>query len=544
MKVIFGQLLNGLKARVSLLVVSLTISGMSSQISAQLPREKVDVSVINRIKEEEQKHSHVMEMVGYLTDVIGPRLTGSPNLKKAQDYATGLLNEWEIPNAHLEAWGPFGRGWSLEGFTANMITPTFSSLIAYPKAWSPSTNGTLLDDVVFLDVKTVADLAQYKGKLKGKIILLSPTRPVEPNFAPQAQRTTDDELLKLANAKAPANQSQGFQMTPERRAMVELNYQKWQMLYLEGAAVVLEPGAGDAGTVYVTSASIPSLPDTTSDRRVRPWDPNKPKVIPQAVVAAEQYNRIVRLVARGVPVKLEININTRFYDQDLMSYNVIGEIPGTDLKDEIVMIGGCLDSWHGGTGATDNAAGASVALEVVRLLKLLKIKTRRTIRIGLWSAEEQGALGSRAYVAAHFARRVANANDSSGFTPEYEKFSGYFNLDYGTGKIRGVYLQGNETARSIFRAWLAPLKDLGADTLTIEGIGATDHNSFDNVGLPGFQFIRDFMESNTRTAHTNMDLYDHVFEEDLKQSAIVAAAFIYQTAMRDEKLPRKPQETR
>jgi Zn-dependent M28 family amino/carboxypeptidase len=326
--------------------------------------------------------------------------------------------------------------------------------------------------------------------------------------------------------------------------MVELNYQKWKMLYSEGAAVVLEPGAGDAGTVYVTSASIPSLPDTTSDRRVRPWDPNKPKVIPQAVVAAEQYNRIVRLVARGVPVKLEININTRFYDQDLMSYNVIGEIPGTDLKDEIVMIGGCLDSWHGGTGATDNAAGASVALEVVRLLKLLKIKTRRTIRIGLWSAEEQGALGSRAYVAAHFARRVANANDSSGFTPEYEKFSGYFNLDYGTGKIRGVYLQGNETARSIFRAWLAPLKDLGADTLTIEGIGATDHNSFDNVGLPGFQFIRDFMESNTRTAHTNMDLYDHVFEEDLKQSAIVAAAFIYQTAMRDEKLPRKPQETR
>jgi carboxypeptidase Q len=224
-----------------------------------------------------------------------------------------------------------------------------------------------------------------------------------------------------------------------------------------------------------------------------------------------------------------------------MSYNVIGEITGTDLKDEVVMIGGCLDSWHAGTGATDNAAGSAVALEVIRLLKSLNLRPRRTIRIGLWSAEEQGALGSRAYVATHFGKRAGSADGPPARTPEYEKFSGYFNLDYGTGKIRGVYLQGSEAAKPIFAAWLAPLKDLGAATLTIDGIGSNgDHNSFDDVGLPGFQFLRDFMEGNTRTAHTNMDVYDHVLDEDLKQSAIVAAVFIYQAAMRDEKLPRKP----
>jgi Zn-dependent M28 family amino/carboxypeptidase len=261
-------------------------------------------------------------------------------------------------------------------------------------------------------------------------------------------------------------------------------------------------------------------------------------VIPQVVVAAEQYNRMVRIMARGIPVEIEVNINTRFYDQDPMSYNVIGEIPGSDLKDEVVMVGGCLDSWHAGTGATDNAAGAAVAMEVVRLIKSLNLKPRRTIRIGLWSAEEQGSFGSKAYVATHFGKRAADG--SAQFTPEYEKFSAYFNLDYGTGRIRGVYLQGNENVRPIFSAWLAPFKDIGATTVTINGIGATDHNSFDALGLPGFQFIRDFMESNTRTAHTNMDVYDHVLEDDLKQSAILATAFIYHAAMRAERLPRKP----
>lgn len=517
--------------------------------SGQASQEKVDLATINRIKDEELKNSRIMETAAYLTDVAGPRLTGSPNLKKAQEYVISRLQEWGLQNAHLEAWGPFGRGWSLEGFTANMTAPAFSSLIAYPKAWSPGTNGTVRGEVVFMDVKTEADLAKYKGGLKGKIVLLYPERTVEPSFMPQPARTTDEDLLKLSNAKPAAStgESQRFQMSPQLRARLELNYKKWQMIYSENPAVVLEPGFGDGGTVYVTVASMPSPPDLPSEQRPHPWNLNKPKVIPQVVVAAEHYNRLIRLVRRGIPVQLEVNINSRFYDQDPMSYNVIGEIPGTDLKDEIVMVGGCLDSWHTATGATDNAAGAAVALEVVRLLKSLNLKPRRTIRIGLWSAEEQGALGSHAYVAAHFGKRGEGGNVKSstgktqiGLKSEYENFSGYFNLDYGTGKIRGVYLQGNEAVRPVFQAWLTPFKDLGASTLTINGIGATDHNAFDEAGLPGFQFIRDFMESSTRSAHTNMDLYEHILEDDLKQSAIIATAFIYQAAMRDEKLPRKP----
>ena len=500
---------------------------------AQNP-ERIDLDAINKIKEAELNRSQVMDMVGYLTDVVGPRLTGSPGLKKAQQYAIDKMREWEISNPHLEPWR-FGRGWSLEDFSVNMLAPTFSSLIAYPKAWSPGTNGPVRGEVVFLDVRTAEDLAKYKGKLRNKIVLMFPEREVAVNFLPPAQRTSDEDLQKLSEAKPRAAEPQSFQqLSPEIRARISLNYQKWQMLTDEGAAVALEPGFGDGGTVYVTNAIVPNPPDTPEANRRRPWQMNAPKIIPQVVIAAEQYNRIIRILKRNLPVQMEVNIRARYYDTDPMSHNVIGEIPGTDLKDEVVMIGGCLDSWHTATGATDNAAGAAVALEVMRLIKSLGLKPRRTIRIGLWSAEEQGAFGSRAYVADHF-------GEPGAFKPEYENFSGYFNLDYGTGRIRGVYLQGNEAVRPIFAAWLAPFKELGAQTLTINGIYSTDHNSFDAIGLPGFQFLRDFMENNPRTAHTNMDVYDHVFADDLRQSAAIAAAFIYQAAMRDEKLPRKLQ---
>lgn len=540
MTILTGQGLDCRRSRARTLVAAILVFGVVgvTQTLAQLPREQSNSDVLIRIKEEELKHSQVMDMVGYLTDVIGPRLTGSPNLRKAQEYAVSKTRGWGLANSHLEAWGPFGRGWSLEAFTANILAPGFSSLIAYPKAWSPGTNGILRGEVVLLDIQTPADQARYKGKLAKKIVLLGPARAVDPNFAPLATRTSDEELLKLANAKTKTDEP-AFQMSPAMRARQDLNYQKWQLLYDEGAAVVVEAGSGDGGVVYVTRASIPSPVDTPSEQRPQPWALDKPRVIPQVVVAAEQYNRIVRVLGRGLPVQMEVNIEARFYEQDPMSYNVIAEIPGSDLKDEVVMVGGCLDSWHAGTGATDNAAGAAVVMEVLRLLKTLNLQPRRTIRIALWSAEEQGALGSRAYVAAHFATRTSGANSHLELKPEYEKVSGYFNLDYGTGKIRGIYLQGNEVVKPIFGSWLAPLKDMGAATLTIEGVGATDHNSFDAVGLPGFQFIRDYMETNTRTAHTNMDVYDHVLEEDLKQSAIVATWFIYQAAMRDEKLPRK-----
>jgi len=490
-------------------------------------------------------HSQIIEMVGELSDVSGPRLTGSPGLKRAEEYARNKLREWGLANAHLEAWGPFGRGWSLEGFTANMVSPSFSPLIAYPKAWSPSTNGTVRGEVVFLDVKSAADLEKYKGKLRGKIVLFSPARRVDPLFEPPAQRQSDEDLQRLANAPPPGEEKP-FQLTAEQRASEELNYRKWQFVASEGAAVVLQPSYGDAGTVYVTSATVPNAPDVPFDKRVQAWDPSKPAVVPQANVAAEQYNRVIRLLARGIAVELEVNISARFHDDDPMSYNVIAEIPGTDLKEEIVMVGGSIDSWHAATGATDNAAGAASALEVVRILQSLAVKPRRTIRIGLWSAEEQGRRGSRAYVAAHFGRKVDAPAGQTGrarfeFKPECEKFARYFNFDYGTGRIRAVYLQGNEAVRPIFRAWLEPFKDLGASTLSIANIGATDHVSFDEIGLPGFEFIRDYLEgNNTRAPHTNMDTYDHVLEDDLKQSAAVAASFIYNLAMRDEKLPRKP----
>jgi carboxypeptidase Q len=509
------------------------------------PQEKLDLDAANRIRDAALNHSQIMDMVGYLTDVTGPRLTGSPNLKRAEEYARDKLREWGLANAHLEAWGPFGRGWSLEGFTANMLSPGFSPLIAYPKAWSPGTSGTIRGEVVFLDAKTTADLDKYKGKLKGRIVLFSPSRHVDPLFDPPAQRQTDEELLRLADAK-PAVDPRPFQFTSQQRAAEELNYGKWQLIQSEGAAVVLQPSFRDAGTVYVTAATVPYPPDVPFEKRVQAWDISKPVVTPQANVAAEQYNRIVRLVARGIPVQLEINIAARFYDDDPMSYNVIAEIPGTDLKDEVVMVGGCIDSWHAGTGATDNAGGAGTALEVIRILQSLRMKPRRTIRIGLWSAEEQGTRGSRAYVAAHFGRRIDPPHGQTGqarfeFEPEYEKFDAYFNFDYGTGRIRGIFLQGDEAAKPIFRALLVPYEDLGASTLSIAGVGSTDHMSFDEIGLPAFQWIRDYMEgNNTRAPHTNMDTYDHLLEDDLKQSAAVAAFVIYDLSMRDERLPRKP----
>jgi carboxypeptidase Q len=507
--------------------------------------QKKDLDTAKRIQDAALSHSQIMEMVGYLTDVTGPRLTGSPNLKRAEEYARDKLRDWGVANAHLESWGPFGRGWSLEGLTANMLSPSFTPLIAYPKAWSPGTNGTVRGEVVFFDVGTPADLGKYEGRLKGKIVLFSRARHVDPLFAPPALRRTDEELQRLANAPV-ASERTPFQPSPEQRAAEDLNYRKWQLIQSEGAAVVLEPSFRDAGTVYVTAATVPYPPAVPFEKRVNAWDLSRPVVTPQVNVAAEQYNRIVRLVARGIPVQLEVNIATRFYDNDSMSYNVIAEIPGTDLKDEVVMIGGCIDSWHAGTGATDNAAGAATVLEVVRILQSLGLKPRRTIRVGLWSAEEQGSLGSRAYVAAHLGRRIEAVDGQVAharfeFKPEYEKFDTYLNFDYGTGRIRGIFLQGNSAAQALFRDALDHVKGLDASTVSVANVGASDHLSFDEIGLPGFQWIRDYMEGiSTRAPHTNMDTYDHVLEDDLKQSAAVAASVVYDLSMRDEKVPRKP----
>jgi hypothetical protein len=521
--------------------------------SAQVAQvEKVDLDMMKKIREEGTQRSQVMETLSWLTDVHGPRLTNSPQYKRASEWAKGRLTEWGLQNATLEAWGPFGRGWSLEGFSANIVKPDFIPLIAYPKAWSPSTNGVLRGQVVYFDAKTAEDLEKYKGKLKGAIVLISPPRDIQAHFKPEGTRTTDEELLAMSNSAPPAPGGGGFRGgpggNPEMRAALELNSKKWQMVYEEGAGVVLDIGRGDGGTIFVQSVTMPAAPDAPFDRRPRPYSPDA-KIIPQASLSAEHYNRIVRMVTKGVPVELEVQITAKYQDQDLMGYNVIAEIPGSDLKDEIVMVGGHFDSWHSGTGATDNGAGSAVAMEVVRILQALGVKPRRTIRIGLWGGEEQGLIGSRMHVEKHYASRQAQAGAAGGpqgqqatleLKPAHDKFSAYFNLDNGTGKIRGVYLQGNEAVRPIFRAWLEPFRDLGASTLTSRNTGGTDHLSFDGVGLPGFQFIQDEIEYSSRTHHSNQDVYDRIQADDMKQASVIIASFVYNAAMRDEKLPRKP----
>jgi hypothetical protein len=345
------------------------------------------------------------------------------------------------------------------------------------------------------------------------------------------------------------------------------------MIYEQGAAVVLEPGRGDGGTVFVGSATLPRgrsggegraeappedrqpMSERSSSRGPRPWAADAPEIVPQVVIAAEHYNRVIRMLKKGAPVELEFDIASRYHTEDLMSYNVVAEIPGGDLADQIVMLGGHFDSWHAGTGATDNAVGCGVALEAVRILQATGLKPRRTIRIALWTGEEQGLLGSKAYVTEHFGRAIAPPASGRGERGEgsrerpptkyelkagHEKVSAYFNLDNGTGKIRGVYLQGNDAVRPIFRAWLAPFGDMGASTLAQTNTGGTDHLSFDAVGLPGFQFIQDPLEYDSRTHHSSMDVYDRVQEDDMKQAAVIMASFVYHAAMRDERLPRKP----
>lgn len=525
----------------AVLIFSLMVVAQTPSV-APAAQEKVDLEMMKKIREEGMQRSQVMDTLSWLTDVYGPRLTGSPNLKAAGEWAVKKTTEWGLQNAHLEAWGTFGRGWSLERFSANVIEPTPFPLIAYPKAWTPGTNGPVTGEPVIVDIKAEADFDKYKGKLKGALVMLGEPGEVKAHFKPQATRLSEEELLALAT-----DEQRGRNYSPDllRRYLQERAFapKRTEFLRNEGVAAMLEPGRGDGGTLFVQSGGS--------------YDPKQPAALPSVVVAVEHYGRIYRLLQKGIKVKVELNIQAKFHDTDQNGYNVVAEIPGTDpqLKEELVMLGGHLDSWHGGTGATDNAAGCAVALEAVRILKALGVQPRRTIRLALWSGEEQGLLGSRAYVKQHFGerQRLANQSEMSAMMggpqgplttkPDHAKFSAYFNLDNGTGKIRGVYLQGNEAVRPIFRAWLAPFRDLGAATLTLNNTGGTDHLAFDAVGLPGFQFIQDEIEYETRTHHSNMDTYERIQADDMKQASVIMAAFVYNAAMRDEKLPRKPLPT-
>lgn len=511
-------------------------------VSAFSQTEKVDTAMVSRIKKEGFDNSQVMSILSMLTDVNGPRLTNSPGYKKAAEYAKSTLQSWGLQNATFDNWGEiFGRGWSLKKFSLQALEPSYFPVIAYPKAWSPGIKGSIQTEAIYLDVKNEEDLQKYKGKLKGKIVLFSLPTPVKPGFEPDAKRLDDKELLAMANSGVQESGRGGRfrpSMDPQRLA-----FAKWDMCMKEGAIAVLEASPSsrlEDGTITAAAATVPYPPEVTNAQRLSSRHADAPKILPQVVVAAEHYNRMVRQIQSGIPVKLDLTLETVFTPAE-SGFNVIAEIPGTDLKDEVVMIGAHLDSWHSGTGTTDNASGSAVMMEAMRILKSLGVSPRRTIRIGLWGGEEQGLLGSRSYVKRTFGERLDKSfpYDSIKLTPAAEKFSVYFNMDNGTGKYRGVYMQGNQNAQPVFRSWLKPFEKMGAATLTLQNTSGTDHLSFDAIGLPGFQFIQDPIEYSTRTHHTSMDVYDKAIEEDLKHNAVMTAAFAWLAATRDEKFPRK-----
>ncbi|MEX2016115.1 MAG: M20/M25/M40 family metallo-hydrolase [Candidatus Hydrogenedentales bacterium] len=573
-----------------------------------------------KIRDEGLNRSQVMPTLSYITDVIGPRLTGSPNLKRANEWTRDRFASWGLSNAHLEQWGPFGRGWSLKSFSIQVVEPQTIPLIASPKAWTPGFDKPIVAEVVYLDAKTEADLEKYQGKLKGAVVLAGAPRPVKIAFEPQGRRMTDEDLRIFAESKggrvrparaptepvasaapagsparpanavadatreaAPGEPSPAAQPAvardaadgePERRARpgagrAESAFARRMLAFLvkEEAALLVTPSPlGDAGTIFVASVSVPSV-EGRSGGGMRPWSTTAPATPPQVALNVEDYNRLVRMIEHGEKLKMAVDLAVQFHEDDPNAYNTVAEIQGSDLKDEIVMLGGHLDSWHAGTGATDNGAGVAVAMEAVRILKAAGLQPRRTVRVALWTGEEQGLLGSKAYVAEHFGSysTEANANEparqdrreegagqrrgrGSSRTlvrkPDYDKFAAYFNLDNGAGRIRGIFAQENAGAWAVFRDWLGPFRDLGAETVTLATTGGTDHLSFDAIGLPGFQFIQDPIEYMSRTHHSNADVYDRIVAEDLKQASVIMASFVYHAAMADEKLPRKETDSR
>jgi carboxypeptidase Q len=482
-----------------------------------------------KIKNEGLYNSKVMDIAFHLTDVSGPRLTNSPGYFRAANWAKDELTKMGMVNAALESWGDFGIGWEQTRCYVAMTAPYYTPIVAIPRAWTGGTPGKKIisSEVVMINVKDSAELYQnFSGKIKGKIVMIYSPDTLHPSFTPDGQRYADTTLEKMANAKPDAPRGNGARNFTPNEAMRQrqvLARQMGDFYKNERPALVLSLNPrGNDGTLFVQNGGAYTK-DAVNEYG---W----------VMLSSDDYLRIQRLVMSGQKVEMEADVKTKFYTSDIKGYNVVAEIPGTDpvLKDEIVMLGGHLDSWHGATGATDNAAGSAVMMEVMRILKATGLQPKRTVRIALWSGEEEGLFGSRGYVKNHFADPADMI-----LKPEHSKISAYYNLDNGTGKIRGIYLQGNADARPIFEKWLEPFHDLGATTVTISNTGGTDHQSFDGVGIPGFQFIQDAIEYDTRTHHTNMDTYDHLIPEDLKQAATIIASFVYNTAQRDEKIPRK-----
>lgn len=526
-------------------IACFVLMGFVLVLSSAAQEEKLDLDMISKIRYEGFRNSKIMEIASGLMDGIGQRLTGSPNVKRANEWTRDKLTEFGLANAHLEPWSPFGRGWANEYDNVRMVAPDTATLIAYPRAWTPGTNGAVQASVVRVEIRPTPDamardMARYKGKLAGKIVLIGDDPEVKFPTDPLARRDDEKALKEIEDYAIPSERNE--QRIREFMLRARLLRQLAKFFADEQVLAVIEHSRGTigGGTVFVDGGSY------KTDQQV---------TVPWLIMAVEHWTRIARLLKQKIDVQLEINIKNTFSDSPTQ-WDTIAEIPGGDKKDELVMLGAHLDSWYSGTGATDNGAGTIVMMEAVRILKAVGIKPRRTIRIGLWTGEEQGLLGSQWYVAQHFGSRPASTeperqgdpsvlrreNGPMTIKPEQAKVSVYFNVDNGTGKIRGVYMQENAAVKPIFEAWMKPFHDLGMDSLSMRNTGGTDHLSFDAVGIPGFQFIQDPMDYDTRTHHSNMDVYDRLQPDDLKQMAVIVASFVYSAAMRDERFPRKPIE--
>ena len=505
--------------------------------------DKVDLNTLTQIKREAFQHSQVMENLYYMSEVYGPRVNNSRNHRAAAEWAMQEMKSWGLQNVQLEKWGPFGYGWQIKKFYGALETPAYASLIGFPLAWTPGTNGPVTAEAVLAPLHSEADFAKYRGKLKGKIVLIFDPRELSMHTEPEAHRLTDAEIE--ARTQTPDPSRNGFgggarsgaaaprpgEFTPASLSTAApsgriLRNKVNTFLKEEGVAVALTPGYnGDGGTIFASYGGS--------------QDPKDPVGPPMAAITPEQYNRICRLLQHGTTPKLTFDIDTEYQKDDLMGFNVVGEIPGTTKADEVVMVGGHFDSWQGGTGATDNGTGSSVAMEAVRILATLHKPMARTVRVALWGGEEEGLYGSLAYVQQHFAPR-----DTMKKTPEYDKLDVYFNDDSGSGKFRAVSALGNAQLAAIFQSWIAPVKDLGIVAVTgltagptVEP-GGTDSTSFSWIGLNGIGFMQDPLEYGSRTHHSNMDLYDRVQKGDVMQGAMLEAWFAYNTATRPEMLPR------
>ena len=531
------------------LIVAAMLAAGAAVAGAQ--SEKLDYAMLGRIRDEGLARSQVMDHISWLSDVYGPRLTGSPGLQQASEWAMKKFGEWGLANIHQERW-KFGKGWSLVRFSARMVEPQVQPLIGFPASWTPGTNGTVTADVVRVQIDSDADFDKYRGRLAGKIVLSQMERAVPMLDGLIVHRMGERDLAEAATTPVPPPGGRGRRSggpgstdpdDEERgrgRGAQTFAARVRQFFKAEGAIAIFNRGSD---TVYASIGSdLSPQQQHTDGGTVFPTGNGSRGTdagtgLPTITLAVEHYNRMVRVLAKGIPVKVELNVETKFHDEATPNgFNTIAELPGTDarLKDEVVILGAHFDSVAAATGATDNAAGSAAMMEAMRILKAIGAKPRRTIRIALWGGEEQGLLGSRAYVREHFADAATMA-----LKPDHAKLAAYFNSDNGTGRVRGIWLQGNLAVRPIFEQWAKPLADLGVIAVGPRSVSSTDHVSFDEVGLPGFQFMVDRLEYNSRTHHSNMDFYDRVQRDDMVQQATVIAVFAYNAAMRDEKLPRK-----